>query len=70
MKQQLAIYLDSENILRCHGRLTHAELAEGARLPVLLPKLDKYTSLLIEKIHRNSLHVGVSQTLSLARQNY
>ena len=60
----------SEHILRCHGRLNHAELAEGARLPILLPKLDRYTSLLIEKIHRNSLHVGVSQTLSFVRQNY
>ena len=68
--QQLGIYKDSKNILRCRGRLENADLTEGARLPVLLPKHDKYTSLLIEKVHKNSLHVGVSQTLSLVRQKY
>ena len=68
--QQVGIYKDSKNILRCRGRLENADLTEGARLPVLLPKHDKYTSLLIEKVHKNSLYVGVSQTLSLVRQKY
>ena len=70
LKQQLGIYLDRKNILRCRGRLENAELTEGARLPVLLPKGDKCTQLLIDRIHRNSLHVGASQTLSLIRQKY
>ena len=50
--QQLWIYKDSKNILRCRGRLENADLTEGARLPVLLPKHDKYTALLIEKVHK------------------
>ena len=68
--KQLGIYKDSKSILRCRGRLENADLTEGARLPVLLPKHDIYTSLLIEEVHKNSLHVGVSQKLSLIRQKY
>ncbi|MEW8544134.1 MAG: hypothetical protein AB2693_11425, partial [Candidatus Thiodiazotropha sp.] len=67
---QLGVYLDNENILRCHGRLENAELTEGARIPILLPKSDRFTQLLIERTHGHSLHVGVSQTLALVRQKY
>ena len=70
MKSQLGIYLDHENILRCRGRLENAELSEGARLPMLLPKGDRYTNLLINRTHRKSFHAGVSQTLALVRQKY
>ena len=70
IKDQLGIYLDSENILRCHGRLENADLTQGARLPMLLPKAAKYTQLIVDRAHRKSLHVGVSQTLSLIRQKY
>ena len=70
IKDQLGIYLDSENLLRCRGRLENADLTQGARLPMLLPKAAKYTQLIVDRAHRKSLHVGVSQTLSLIRQKY
>ena len=70
MKSQLGIYLDHENILRCQGRLKNAELSEGARLPMLLPKGDRYINLLIDRTHRESFHAGVSQILALVHQKY
>jgi hypothetical protein len=36
----------------------------------LLPKNERYTHLLIEKVHKRLLHCGVSQTLSEIRQHY
>ena len=59
-----------KNIFRCRGRLENAEVTVGARLPVLLPKGDKFTQLLIDRMHRYLLHAGPSQTLSLIRQKY
>ena len=70
MKVQLGIYLDSENILRYRWRLENNEITEGARLPILLPKANRYTHLLIDRLHRESFHAGVSQTLTLIRQRY
>ena len=42
----------------------------GSRLPMLLPKAKRNTHLLIDRLHRESFNVGVSQTLALIRQRY
>ena len=52
------------------GGLKNAEMSEWTRLPMLLPKADRYTHLLIDRLHRESFHAGVSQTLALIRQRY
>ena len=62
--------MDSENVLRCRGRLENAKLTEGAKMPILIPKKDSYTQMLIERTQRNLFHDGVSQTRSLVRQKY
>ncbi|XP_071150570.1 uncharacterized protein [Mytilus edulis] len=67
---QLGLILDQENVIRCVGRLGAAQLSEGAKTPILLPKKNKVTKLLIESMHRKNFHVGVSQTLSAMRQTY
>ncbi|XP_062582984.1 uncharacterized protein LOC134244753 [Saccostrea cucullata] len=67
---QLGLILDEDKIIRCVGRLGAAHLTEGARTPILLPKKNHVTDLLIDSYHRKSLHVGISQTLSLIRQTY
>ncbi|XP_053376986.1 uncharacterized protein LOC123529097 [Mercenaria mercenaria] len=43
------------------------EKKQGARQPILLPKSDWFTVLLVEKIHKQNFHIGVSQTLSQIR---
>ena len=64
------LVLNSDGLLRCRGRLEHSSLSESARFPILLPRQDKLTELIIEKLHKENCHSDVSQTLSKARYTY
>jgi len=70
LKKQLGIYADSDGLIRCRGRLDKSGLSEGAKRPILLPKGEKFTWLVIEKTHKENLHSGVSQTLAGIRRKY
>ena len=67
LQKQLGLYIDEQGLLRCKVRLDHSDLTEGARCPVLLPNMEHFTHLIIERTHKQSLHSGVSQTLSQIR---
>jgi len=45
-------------------------LSEGARCPILLPKKERVTQLLVEKVHKQNFHAGVSHTLALVRHRF
>lgn len=62
--------MDINGILRCRGRLENAGIPESAKQPILLPKHNRYTDLVIDMYHRKALHTGIAQTLSLIRQKY
>lgn len=68
--KQLDLFVDRCGLIRCGGRLKYAEFSEATRFPILLPKHERITNLLIEKIHKKLLHSGTSQTLSEIRQEY
>ena len=70
LQRQLGIYPDDTGILRCKGRIEHANLSEGAKNPILLPKNDQFTKLIIESIHKQQLHSGTSQTLGYIRHRF
>lgn len=70
LQQQLGIFVDIDGLLRCRGRLQNLDFTEGARCPILLPKNDMLTSLIVQNTHRKLLHSGVSQTLSRIRYTY
>lgn len=70
LQRQLGLYVDDKGILRCRGRLENASLSEGARSPVLLPRNEYFTQLIVLRSHKQSLHSGVSQTLSNVRYKY
>ena len=70
LQQQLGIFVDKDGLLRCRGRLQNLDFTEGARCPILLPKNDMLTSLIVQNTHRKLLHSGVSQTLSRIRYTY
>ena len=70
LQRQLGLYRDCDGVLRCKGRIEHADLTESARRPVLLPKHERFTHLVVESIHKQNLHCGVSQTLSQIRYKY
>ena len=54
----------------CHGRIKNADLDENAKQPLLLPKADRFTELLIDTLHRKMYHSDVAQTLSQIRSKY
>lgn len=70
LKTQLGLYLDTRGIIRCTGRLQNAALSEAAKQPILLPRQDEFTRLVIQDLHKQLLHAGVSQTLSAVRQKF
>ena len=70
LQRQLGIFIGDDGILRCKGRLENTDLSEGAKFPILLPRGERFTDLLIQHIHCKQLHCGVSQTLSEIRYNY
>ena len=43
LTSQLGIYVDTNGLLRWSGRLKHADICEGARKPLLLPRQHRYT---------------------------
>lgn len=70
LKVQLGVCVDRKGLLRCQGRLEKSEIQEGTKQPLLLPKDDYYTQLIIDHVHRSCLHAGVAQTLAQVRQKY
>ena len=69
-KNKLDLYIDKQGPLRCGGRLGNAEISEGARHPLFLPKQNKLTDIIVEHCHKRMLHAGVAQTLGTVRQTY
>ena len=70
LKKQLGLYLDADGRLRCKGRIDQASISESARRPVLLPKNERLTHLMIEKFHKQNSPSGVSQCLSQIKRKY
>ena len=68
-KEKLGLRID-EGIQRCKGRIDQVNLTESERRPVLLPKDERYTQLLIEKVHKQGFYSGVPQCLSQIRYKY
>jgi len=66
---KLGLFL-TNGIIRCSGRVDHAELTYAAKFPTLLPKKHWLTTLLVERAHSQSLHGGVQDTLCKLRENY
>jgi len=67
---QLGIKLDSDNLLRCYGRLTNSDISLTSKNPILLPKLDHFTYLVINDAHKTVFHSGIGHTLAQIRQRY
>ena len=67
---QLGLYIDNSGLIRCQGRLENAEICEGARYPILLPRCHRYTDLIIQCYHERVFHTGCAQALRSIRQKY
>ena len=68
--RQLDLFISPDGLLRCGGRLKHAELPHTAAHPMLLPSDHPFTALVIQDLHQTMQHVGTSHTLSQLRRQY
>ena len=66
----LNLFLDSEGIIRCKGRISKSDLTYNSKNPVLLPRENHLTNLIIKDVHNRVHHMGISQTLNELRKNY
>ena len=69
-QNQLNPTIQKNGIIRLSGRMVNAELPEEAKLPILLPRTEHFTKLLITDIHKKIFHSGVVHTLSQLRTKY
>lgn len=59
-----------DDIIRVGGRLVNSQLDFNAQHPILLPKRDRLTDLLIDHYHQTNFHTGPNLVLSLLRLHY
>ena len=69
-QSQLNPKMHQNRIIRLHGRFINGDLPEDAKLPILLPRQEHFSKLLIQDIHHKIHHCGVSQTLAQLSQRY
>ena len=70
LTKTLNVYLDESGILRCKGRIAKSSLPLETVYPVVLPKKDKFTSLLIADRHSKVLHGGLQDTMVKLREEF
>ena len=58
-RQKFNLFTDSVGILRCGGRLSHADLSYSAKHPILLDANHGFTTLAIKHCHESVMHDGV-----------
>lgn len=63
-------FIDKDGVMRVGGRSSFSDLPFDAKHPIILPKSNHVTKLLIERRHKLHLHTGIQQTLYLMRQMY
>ncbi|XP_073961562.1 uncharacterized protein isoform X2 [Choristoneura fumiferana] len=70
LTRNLGLYTDVDGLLRCKGRMMHANWPYDMRYPVLLHRDSEFAKNAIKEIHEENYHVGPSHTLNLVRQKF
>ena len=68
--EQLGVFKDEDGVLRCKGRIHNSSLPYSAKFPVLLPRKQHFTKLVIKQSHENVNHNGVGETLAEIRAQF
>ena len=64
------VYLDTDNIYKCNGRLVNSSLPEYSKTPIFLRKESYLSNLIILKSHQNLKHNGIKDTINHERSIY
>ena len=67
---QLQLFLNSQQIVCCGGRIHNARINKETKFPCLLSKKHPLTALVVYYVHKAHLHPGVSTTVTAIRQEY
>ena len=67
---QFGLFIDSDQLVKCPGRLKHSQLPLPSKNPVLLPSRHPFVNLLICKTHELAKHSGVNQILTILRERF
>ena len=70
LKNQLKLFKDDKNLIRCKGRINEASLPYETKNPILLNRDDYLTVLIVKNEHKNIKHRGLKQTLTQIRNKY
>jgi len=62
--EQLAVFKDEQGVLRCKGRIQNSSLPYSVKFPILLPRKQHFTKLVIVRAHGNVKHNDVRETLT------
>lgn len=62
--------LDGYGVLRVGGRLTNSDLPFERQHPIILPKTDHFTNLILDFYHKKTLHGNVQLMLNCIRDKY
>lgn len=63
-------FIDTDGLLKVGGRLQAANITYNRKHPIILPKKNHLTQLLVSDYHSRNLHSGIQLTLSSLRQLY
>lgn len=66
----LESFIDTDGIIRVGGRIQKAIIPFASRHPIILPKNDYITDLIISHYHVTNLHTGVQNTLHAIREKF
>ena len=68
--RQLNPVIYPDGIIRLNGRYKNSDLPDETKFPILVPRSEHFTQLLIANIHERNCHAGASHTLSQLRKKY
>lgn len=67
---KLSPFIDSNGLLRVGGRLCQANIQYDHKFPIILPKNNHVTDIIIQLYHKKHLHAPPQATLAAIRQNF
>lgn len=63
-------FFDSDNLMRVGGRLQNADIPFSVRHPLIVPRKSRFTELIIDEAHEQTMHGGVALMLTVLRTQY
>ena len=69
LKQNLGLFEEGQ-VLRCKGRLNYSDFEFGGKFPIILPRENRFTELVVFACHQRVCHNGLKSTLAELRSRY